>query len=538
MLRPRPSLVSLLALVCLAAGGPLRAQAREPRRVAAVSPADARAWEPRLAAEVRAGSLVLVRTREDTLLPERRHARYAQSYRGVPVAGGDLVAQLSGSDLVSVFGTLYDGVDLDPVPALGPDRAAEIVSRLSGQPLGRLPDLEVLPLAAGSFALAYVLPVFTGGDRVVYAIDAHTGALLEARSELQTQSAVGHGRGVLGDDKKMSARAEGGRFLSDDLLRPPRLATYDLQGSLDRLFLLLNGLVDLRDGDLGSDADNDWTDGPAVDAHVYAGYTYDYYFKRFGRRGLDGNDLRVQVAVHPVRLQDFARYTPDVVNLFYANAFYAGGGLVVFGEGLPAGVTLEGQNFKAFSAGLDVVAHELTHGVTSYTSRLVYQGESGALNESFSDMMATSTEFFVQPAGSGPLKADYLLGEDITTPGAVRSMENPGLFGHPDHYSRRYTGPLDGGGIHRNSGIPNHVYYLAIEGGTDRTSGLGVQGVGAANREQVEKVMYRAFTLMMPSAANFSAARAVTIQSARDLYGAGSPAERALTQAWNAVGVQ
>ena len=185
-----------------------------------------------------------------------------------------------------------------------------------------------------------------------------------------------------------------------------------------------------------------------------------------------------------------------------------------------------------------MVAHELTHGVTQFTSRLQGLGEAGALNESFSDMMGTSAEFFFQAAGVGPLKADYQLGEDITTPGAVRSMDNPALYGHPDHYSQRYQGPQDAGGIHRNCGLSNQVYYLAIEGGTNRTSGLGVQGVGGGNREQIEKVMYRAFTSMMPSAANFATARAVTIQSARDLYGAGSPAERALVQAWTAVGVQ
>jgi Zn-dependent metalloprotease len=153
-------------------------------------------------------------------------------------------------------------------------------------------------------------------------------------------------------------------------------------------------------------------------------------------------------------------------------------------------------------------------------------------------MMGTSAEFFFQAAGSGPVKADYQLGEDITTPGAVRSMDNPALYGHADHYSTRYQGPLDGGGIHRNCSISNQVYYLAIEGGTNRTSGLRVEGVGGANREQIEKVMYRGFTLMMPSDADFATARRVTVQSARDLYGAGSPAERAMTQAWTAVGVQ
>ena len=135
------------------------------------------------------------------------------------------------------------------------------------------------------------------------------------------------------------------------------------------------------------------------------------------------------------------------------------------------------------------------------------------------------------------MSADYLMGEDVFVPGGIRSMANPAAFGHPDHFSRRYTGTQDNGGVHINSGVPNHAFYLAIEGGTNRTSGLSVQGVGAANREQIERVFYRAFVFMLPPNATFSIARSATIQSARDLYGAGGVAERAVTQAWTAVGV-
>jgi bacillolysin len=537
-MRPRIAVSSFAATAALAAACAASAGAGEPLRVAAVG-AETREWPPRLEALVRSGTLALGSVRSDTLIVDRQHARYAQLYEGVPVLGGDLVVQTAGADLVSVFGTIYDGIDVDPAPAFSADRAVDIVERLSGQPLGPFnpPRLAVRP-QGGGYALVYEQPVFTGSDRVVYVLDAHSGALLEARSELEAQSAVGHGKGVLGDEKKMSVRAAGAQFVGDDLLRPPRLESFDFQGDLNKALLFLNGVLDTRDSDLIADADNVWTDAPAVDAHAYAGYTYDYYFKRFGRRGLDGNDLRLRSIVHPVSLRDYSRYNADVVNLFFANAFYAGNGVMVYGEGLPAGVTLGGQHFEAFAGALDVVAHELTHGVTEYTSNLLYQGESASLNEAFSDMMGTSAEFFFQPPGNGALKADYLLGEDITSPGAVRSMDDPAQFGNPDHYSKRYTGPLDGGGAHRNATIPGHAYYLAIEGGRNRTSGLTVQGVGAANRDQIEKVMYRAFTLLMPRAATFSVARAVTIQSARDLYGAGSPAERAITEAWTAVGVE
>ncbi|HEV7499575.1 MAG TPA: M4 family metallopeptidase, partial [Vicinamibacteria bacterium] len=519
------SRLSLRVLLVVGAGSLLAfspsAFAAEPLRVAAAE-AQTREWTSRIAALVSSGGLVLDKVRSDSLLPDRQHSRYGQRYKGVSVMGGDLVVQTAGADVVSVFGTLYDGIDVDPTPAFTADQAVAIVERLSGQPLGPFnpPQLGVRPRAGGGFALVYAQPVFTGSDRIVYVIDAHTGALIEARSEIQSQSAVGHGKGVLGDDKKMSVRGLAGGFVGDDLLRPPRLQTFDLRGDFNRAVLFLNGVLSLQDSDLIADTDDEWTDPPAVDAHAYAGYTYDYYFKRFGRRGLDGNDLRIRSIVHPVRLQDYSQYGADVINFFFANAFYAGSGVMVYGEGLPAGVTLDGQHFAPFSGALDVVAHELTHGVTQYTSNLDYQGESAALNEAFSDMMGTSAEFFFQPPGNGPLKADYLLGEDITSPGAVRSMDNPAQFGNPDHYSKRYVGPLDSGGAHVNATIPGHAFYLAIEGGQNRTSGLTVQGVGPANREQIEKVMYRGFTLMMPRQANFSIARAVTIQSARDLYGA------------------
>jgi thermolysin len=169
---------------------------------------------------------------------------------------------------------------------------------------------------------------------------------------------------------------------------------------------------------------------------------------------------------------------------------------------------------------------------------LIYRNESGALNESFSDVMAVSVEFYYQQAGSGLRQADYLIAEDTWRPGGIRSLADPRLYDQPDHYSKRFTGTDDNGGVHINSGISNNAFYLAVEGGVNRTSGQAVAGVGPANREQIEKVFYRAFTAMMPANASFGTARAATIQAARDLYGPGNAAERAISQAWSAVGVR
>ena len=309
-----------------------------------------------------------------------------------------------------------------------------------------------------------------------------------------------------------------------------------MKSDLTRTTRYLNNLVQLTAGDLATDTDNTWTDVAAVDAHVYAGWTYDYFFKRHGRRGLDNRDIPIVSLVHPVRRSDvFTQFTD--FSEFYTNAFYAGDGVMVYGEGLPPNVTVGGQTWDYVSGAIDIVAHELTHGVTDYSSGLIYLNESGALNEAFSDIMGTSVEFYFQPAGNGNLRADYLIAEDVVKPGGIRSMENPAAYGDPDHYSRRFTGTTDNGGVHINSGIANQAFYLAVEGGTNRTSGLSVQGVGGGNREQIERAFYRAFTQMLPANATFPIARAATIQAARDLFGANSNAERAITQAWTAVGV-
>lgn len=528
---------ALMAAPVSAAVGPVAIAATTPRELAE--------WDTRVASLMREGQVQVRQNRADTLLPGREHVRLAQVHRGVRVHGGELVRQSEGARTISLFGTLYEGIAIATQPTLTADQAVQVIEGLSGADLGpgRVPELVVLPREDGAYTLTFHTRAMSDeGDFSEYFVDAHTGALVLKRSALKHQvpgAAAGLGTGVLNDQKKVSTTAVSGGFVTSDGLRPPSLITFDLKGDLNKVLRLLNGTGTLTLSDQGHSADNaNWTDGAVVDAHTYAGYTYDYFFKRFGRRGLDNQDLAITSIVHPVRRDDVRSQPAGIVGAFYLNAFYAGQGLMVYGEGLPQPLRdNEGRSWNYLAGGLDVVSHELTHGVTEYTSNLQYSGEPGALNEAFSDIMATSVEFFFQEPGQGPLRADYMLGEDVISPGGVRSMQSPAAYGDPDHYSLRYTGPLDNGGVHINSSIPNHVYYLAIEGGRNRVSGLTVQGVGAANREQIEKVMYRAFAFMMPPLASFADARRITLQAARDLYGAGSAPERALTQAWDAVGV-
>jgi thermolysin len=388
-------------------------------------------------------------------------------------------------------------------------------------------------------------------DVVRIFIDAESGAELLRYSELQSQSSVGTGRGLVGDMKKLSVSRLGGLFVADDKLRPPALTTFDLRGNLARAVSVVFDGTPLLATDVANDSDNEWTDIPTIDAHTYIGWTYDYYFKRHGRRGLDNRDRPLVSIVNGARREDGNQVPANLFGLFVTNAFWCDDcgpgsvGVIYFGNGFPAQLVIQstGQNWGFLAGSLDVVAHELTHGVTSSSSNLIYMNESGALNEAFSDIMGTSVEYYYEPAGTGLGEADFLLAEDsVRSPSAaglqgIRSMVNPRAFGHPDHYSIRFTGTGDNGGVHVNSGIPNHAFYLAIAGGVNRTSGLSVPGVGIANRDQIEKIFYRAFVFLLPANATFATARAATIQAARDLYGPTSAALTAVTQAWTAVGV-
>jgi bacillolysin len=489
----------------------------------------------------RSGDLVLQRTERDPLLAGLEHQRYHQRHLGVPVWGATVVRQLTTQgEAVSVFGSLQAPDAIVASARITSDAATAAVERAAGIRLGtsRKATLVWAPVAGGH-CLCYTTRAFGTDARMMrYFVDAQTGAIVRTLDETKHQAAVGTGRGVLGDQKKVSTEAVSAGFMTHDLHRPPVLSTFDMRGDTMAVIDVLNGNRALLRSDFAVDADNDWNDGAVVDAHAYAGWTYDYFFKRHNRRGLDNADSPILSIVNPVRREDLQQQPDEIVGAFYLNAGYYGDGLMIYGVGLPANYVLStGQRVNQFPAALDIVAHELTHGVTDFSSGLVYEGESGALNEAFSDIMGTAAEFFHQPRGTGLREADYLMGEDVFTPGGIRALSNPSAKGDPDHYSARYVGSGDNGGVHINSGIVNHAYFLAIEGGTHRTSRLTVAGVGNANREQMEKIFYRAFVFMLPSTASFSTARAATIQAARDLYGDGSAAARAVTEAWNAVGV-
>ncbi|EDL66230.1 M4 family metallopeptidase [Bacillus sp. SG-1] len=340
-----------------------------------------------------------------------------------------------------------------------------------------------------------------------YFIDSQTGEIINKYNDMHEVSGtdqVGTGKGVLGDTKSLNTTLSNGTYYLQDNTRGGGIMTYDMK---NRTFFPQFYLP----GSLWSDADNVYNqayDAAAVDAHYFAGATFDYYKDVFGRNSYDNKGTTIQSSVH---------YSKN-----YNNAFW-NGSQMVYGDG-------DGTTFIPLSGGLDVVAHELTHAVTDTSSDLVYQNESGALNEAISDIFGTLVEYHENH------NPDFEIGEDIYTPNtpndALRSMSDPAKYGDPDHYSVRYTGTQDNGGVHINSGIINKQAYLLSEGGTHY--GVNVTGIG---REKLGEIYYRMNTVYLTASSTFSQARSAAVQAASDLYGSNSPEVQSVNQSFDAVGI-
>ena len=575
--------------------------------IAADSIDELRQWDPLVDRFTREGALARGPQYDDADVLGRRHESLLQYHRGIPVHGADVMRQTDRGSTVSIFGTLYSGIDVDTAPRLTVDQARQALEAASGTTLvnGPPPTLTVLPIPDGSFALAYRASM---RNAVTYFLDANDGRVLREVNEVVHQFAVGRGRGALGDTKKMSTTLAAGSYRSQDGLRPATVLTLDTRGSLSSFLRLQNGGPRLTT-DVAIDSDNDWTQAAVVDAHTHMGWVYDYFFKVHRYQGLDNRNATVTGVVNTRAILEGAFFIPPPFGP-------DGGGGMFFGEGATGPFTV-----------LDVAAHELMHGVTSFSvgqrtgrrfgpaavpefgpSTVVLGGQAlpcasatiggrpflcdggryvlvsdhaGAMNEGLSDVFGTAVEYTFHPPGTGLQRADYTIGEDLPEIGTVvrgqagplRSLQDPGSLvmeglasvgiPYPDHYSRHVAfalvvfpggvlrpSPLaivngsafvlpfdDEGAVHWNSTILSHAFYLSVEGGQNRTSGRTVQGVGAANRGQIEQVFFRAVTSLFPSSPSFQQAAAILRQAAIDIYGASSAAFRSVDQALTAVGL-
>jgi len=463
------------------------------------------------------------------------HVRFERTYRGLPVIGGDTVVHSRGGQFKSASQTQGAALNLgtraklnagDAIVAAG----AEFGSDFAGSPRA---SLAVYARGAGAASLAYQVN-FQGTDRsggpvdMTYIVNAQNGKLLDRWSNIETAkpggggttcsgttSATGIGQSIYSGDVAISTQNCGTSFQMKDLTRGGGYTTNMANGTRGS-------------GTIFSDADNDWgnntssnTASAAADAHFGIAATWDYFKNVHGRSGIDGLGTGALSKVH---------YGRNYVNAFWSDNCYC----MTFGDG-------DGVTYGPL-VNLDVAGHEMSHGVTSRTAKLVYSGESGGLNESTSDIFGTMVEFAVNSPSDVP---DYLIGEElyISNPGnskAFRYMYNPALEGAGRSVNcwSSGVGSLD---VHFSSGPGNHFFYLLAEGSGAKTfsngtvtsptcNGSSVTGIG---RAAAEKIWYRALTVYMTSSTNYAGARAATISAAADLGYSTS----AVAAAWAAVNV-
>ncbi len=271
-------------------------------------------------------------------------------------------------------------------------------------------------------------------------------------------------------------------------------------------------------GTLFVDADNVWGNftnadraTAGTDAHLGMAYTFSYYLTRFGRNGIFDDGKGVYSRVH---------YGRNYNNAFWSDSCKC----MTYGDG-------DGSVLSPLVS-LDVAAHEMSHGVCAATADLVYSGQSGGLNESNSDIFAAAVEFY---AANAEDPGDWWIGEEIYTPAtpgdALRYMDDPRRDGRSIDHLSLYTSTMD---VHYSSGLANNWFYLLSAGGTNRTSGLSVAGIGIGKAEQI---WYRALSMYMTSTTTFAGARTATVNAASDLYGSSSTEVQRVKDAWNAVGV-
>ncbi|QIR35605.1 peptidase M4 family protein [Tolypothrix sp. PCC 7910] len=254
---------------------------------------------------------------------------------------------------------------------------------------------------------------------------------------------------------------------------------------------------------------------PAVnEAYDSAGATYDLFHEIFDRNSIDDKGLRLDSTVH--------------YGVKYDNAFW-NGDQMVYGDG-------DGELFQRFTKSIDVIAHELTHGVTQYEAGLQYYGEPGALNESFSDVFGALVK--QKSKNQTVEQADWIIGEGLLAPTVkgvgIRSLKAPGtayddpVMGkdpQPALMKDKYTGTEDNAGVHINSGIPNYAFYLAA------------MEIGGYAWEKTGKIWYITLRDRLRANANFKVAATATIKVASELYGNDSKEQKAIQNAWQKVGV-
>jgi Zn-dependent metalloprotease len=468
-------------------------------------------------------------------LTEKTDIIFKEYYKGVPLAFSRVIVKAPGGQIKSIAGRYYEVPEtLSALPGISEQTALENAlafvnadkyswesnlrnePELMSRPKGELVIVENIfdrsyktPIPE-AFILCYKFRIYAieplRFDEVF--IDARQGNMVFTNPILK------HGEGIA--DTRYSGKRSintilyGGNYLLVDTNRNHPVETLNLKKGSN--YFAATSFADKDNQWTNAEYNNAGLDNAALDAHWGSQKTYEFFKSKFNRNGFDGKGTLLKSYVHAGNK--------------YSNAFWDGFG-VTFGDG-------DSLNNGPFTS-IDICGHEIAHGLCQFSANLIYFNESGAINESLSDIWGACIKHFAAPE-----KNHWLSGDEISLRNSYfRSFVNPKSKTQPDTYkgTNWYSGSFDNGGVHINSGVMNYWFYLLTTGKTgtnDFGFNYGVQGIGI---EKAAEIVYRAETEYLYPTAQMIDARLATLAAAADLYGESALETQQVRNAWDAVGV-
>ncbi|MCP9764698.1 M4 family metallopeptidase [Lacihabitans soyangensis] len=445
-----------------------------------------------------------------------RHIKLEQTYKNIPIYGGEAVIHTNKNGVAEfLMGKIFPSPNLNVSPNISPSAAIELSLKDLGkntivQKSGNInqflkldPDVAELTILNENKKnnLVYHITVRPNIlERWVYFIDAHSGEVINKYNHTCTLDGVvsATSKDLNGITKTFNTVQVGSQYYMIDATKNmynPQSSLPDNPKGVIWTIDAQNSRIDAKEMDLAhvsSTSRTNWNP-TAVSAHINASICYDYYLSKFNRNSLNGSKGNI---ISVINIADEDGKGMD-------NAYW-NGQFMGYGNGK--------DGFKPLAGALDVAGHEMTHGVIENTAKLEYRNQSGALNESFADIFGALID-----------RDDWTLGEDVVKTnvfpsGALRSLENPNQGGkndngyQPKNMSQyqflKDTPSEDNGGVHINSGIPNHAFFKFATG-------------AGMNKDKAERVYWRAMTTYLTRTSKFADLRVAVIQAAKDIYGEG-----------------
>lgn len=426
------------------------------------------------------------------------HERYSQYYKGIRIENSDVRIHYKNKNFYYANGEYVFFEKMDTTVVISRDQAYDFakifIFKRDGLDTSSLfsmyKDSEIV-ICRNQYDshdtllhLAYKIDIYST-IKIFHesiSVDAKTGKILNSETLIFFDNGTADTR--YSGTRTISTKRIGTQYVLRDTTRGSGIETYNMN---KEIYSNIASAVDFFDND------NNWTlaeyhnsnkDDGALDAHWGAMMTYDYFKQIHGRDSYDDNNSAIKNYVH----------CRETTGVDWQNAgWWGASNVMIYGDGLTIDIL----------TALDVIGHEIGHGVCQYSASLNYAGESGAINESLSDIWGASIEKW---ATSG--KQTWLMGEDIGTP--TRSISNPKLFYNPDTYAGNYwintqdvSRNNDFGGVHSNSGVMNYWFYLLSEGGSGANDNGWYYSVNGISMDTAAKIVYRAENNYLTSNTDF-----------------------------------